>query len=214
MGSPISDKPTSKMDSLEETIIAVLLGLMTLITFANVVARYGFGSNILWALEATVFLFAWLVLLGASYGVKQTMHIGVDVLVKALPLALQKIVTVIAAIACIAFAVFMLIGSWDFWVPFVGPRAFFEVNDVPMPGFLQFFADWLNEGERYEKMPRFIPYVIMPLSMALLTYRFIEAGFQILTGKRDMLIAAHEAEELLEDVEREHQAQNAHNKSS
>ena len=58
------------IDSIEETLIALLLGVMTLITFANVIARYVFNSNILWALEATVFLFAWLVLLGASYAVK------------------------------------------------------------------------------------------------------------------------------------------------
>jgi C4-dicarboxylate transporter DctQ subunit len=44
---------------IEETLIAVLLGLMTLITFANVIARYVFNDNILWGLEATVFLFAW-----------------------------------------------------------------------------------------------------------------------------------------------------------
>ena len=49
---------------------------MTLITFANVVARYVFNSNILWALEGTVFLFAWLVLLGASYAVKIGAHIA------------------------------------------------------------------------------------------------------------------------------------------
>jgi hypothetical protein len=47
-------------------IIAMLLGLMTVVTFANVVARYAFNSNILWALELTSFLFAWLVLLGRS----------------------------------------------------------------------------------------------------------------------------------------------------
>ena len=35
------------VDTLEETIIAILLGLMTLVTFANVVARYVFNSNIL-----------------------------------------------------------------------------------------------------------------------------------------------------------------------
>ena len=59
-------------------MIAGLLGLMTLITFANVVARFVFNSNILWALELTVFLFAWLVLLGASYAVKTHAHLGVD----------------------------------------------------------------------------------------------------------------------------------------
>ena len=52
-------------DQLEESLIAILLALMTVITFANVIARYIFNDNILWALEATVFLFAWMVLLGA-----------------------------------------------------------------------------------------------------------------------------------------------------
>ena len=50
----------SFVDRIEETAIAVILGLMTIITFANVVARYVFNANILWALEVTVFLFAWL----------------------------------------------------------------------------------------------------------------------------------------------------------
>ena len=45
-------------DKIEETLIAVILGVMTLLTFANVVARYGFNSNIFYALEMTVFLFA------------------------------------------------------------------------------------------------------------------------------------------------------------
>ena len=69
---------TGLIDQIEETVIAALLGLMTLITFANVVARYVFNSNILWALELTVFMFGWLVLLGASYAVKKHAHLGVD----------------------------------------------------------------------------------------------------------------------------------------
>lgn len=48
----------SVVDQIEEKLIAVILGLMTALTFANVVARYAFDSNILWALEMTVFLFA------------------------------------------------------------------------------------------------------------------------------------------------------------
>ncbi len=43
------------VDVLEESAIALMLGLMTLITFFNVIARYVFNSNILWQLEATVF---------------------------------------------------------------------------------------------------------------------------------------------------------------
>ena len=187
------------VDRVEETVITVLLGFMTLLTFANVVARYVFNTNILWALEVTVFLFAWLVLLGASYAVKHSIHIGVDVMVRALPRGTQRMISLIAAAACILFALLMLKGAWDYWYPFATKRAFLETDDVPMPEFLQFLAVWLNEGERYEKLPRFIPYFVLPLSMALLTWRFVQAGWAILTGKRDLLIAGHEAEAALID---------------
>ena len=78
--TPSKHDKRSWSDSIEETLIAIFLGAMTLITFANVIARLR-DSNILWALEATVFLFAFLVLMGASYAVKHNFHIGVDVLV-------------------------------------------------------------------------------------------------------------------------------------
>ena len=188
------------VDTIEESIIAILLGAMTLITFANVVARYVFNDNILWALESTVFLFAWLVLLGASYGVKKTMHIGVDVVVKAVPASVAKVLTFLAWIACMAFTVLLLKGSWDYWSPFMGEQAWYETNDIPMPEFLQFMADSFNEGERYEKIPKFIPYFVLPLSMALLLYRFLQAGWYLFTGQQTMLIASHEAEEMLEDL--------------
>jgi C4-dicarboxylate transporter DctQ subunit len=70
------------IDTLEEQLMASILGLMTLITFSNVIARYVFNANILWALEVTVFLFAWLVILGASYTLKKSAHLGVDVVLQ------------------------------------------------------------------------------------------------------------------------------------
>ena len=188
------------IDSIEETFIAVTLGLMTLITFANVIARYVFNSNILWGLETTVFLFAWLVLIGASYGVKQTFHIGVDVVVNLLPPGPRRIVTLIAAGACLAFGLLLLKGAWDYWSPFVGKRAFYETEDIPVPFFLTWLKDVFNDGEAYEKLPRFIPYFALPLGMALLVFRLAQATWRIASGKQDLLIAGHEAEELMEEV--------------
>ena len=207
MSAGTSGQTKTRFDIFEETVIAVLLGLMTLITFANVVARYVLNSNILWALELTVFLFAWLVLIGVSYCAKHTLHIGVDVVVRALPKGPQKIVSLIAVAACLAFSILLLKGAWDYWSPFIGKRSFLETNDVPMPDFLQFLADWLNEGERYEKLPRFIPYFALPLGMALLTFRFVEAAWHIIAGRRDLVIAGHEAEELVEEASRAAEAE-------
>lgn len=191
------------IDGLEESLIALILGLMTLITFANVIARYVFNDNILWALEATVFLFAWLVLIGASYGVKHSLHLGVDILINAVSPSMRRVLAMLAIASCLAFSIIMLVGAWDYWWAFATTRAFYETDDVPMPEFLQFFADLVNEGERYEKMPRFIPYIVLPLSMALLTFRYLQAGYDVFTGRRDRVVAAHEAEDALEQLAKE-----------
>ncbi len=193
-------KPKSTIDNIEETFIAITLGLMTVITFANVIARYVLNTNILWGLEATVFLFAWLVLIGASYGVKQTFHIGVDVVLVMVPKPLRKILTLIACAVCVLFAALILKGAWDYWSPFIGKRAFYETDDLPVPFFLTWISDVFNDGEAYEKLPRFIPYAALPIGMALLLYRFIQATYYVITDQQVGIIASYEAEELMEEV--------------
>ena len=73
------------VNALEEGIIALLFAAMTLVTFTQVVARYVFNSGMVWALELAQYLFAWLVLLGMSYGVKVHAHLGVDAFVRLFP---------------------------------------------------------------------------------------------------------------------------------
>ena len=207
------------IDGIEETLIAVILGLMTIITFANVVARYGFNSNILWALEMTSFLFAWLVLLGASYCVKATAHLGVDAMLNMFGRGARRTLGIVAGCCCIVFAFLLLKGGWDYWSNFAGfpategrwfplgfeesfrDQGWYEVNDIDMPGWLNpWFAETFNEGEPYEKIPRLIPYVILPISMALLLLRFIQATLRIARGEQEMLIVSHEAEDAVEEA--------------
>ena len=197
------------VNNIEETLIAIILGLMTVITFANVIARYVFNANILWALETTVFLFAWLVLLGASYCVKTHAHLGVDVLLNAVSPPVRRMLAIFSVGACLAFSLLLLIGSWNYWAPFAAlPRldgsfddqAWYEVNDIPMIDFLRFIEASMNEGEAYEKLPRFIPYAALPIGLALMTFRFVQLAWQVFTGETDRLIASHEAEELVEEA--------------
>lgn len=188
------------INTLEETLIATILGLMTIITFANVIARYVFNDNILWALELTVFLFAWLVLLGMSYCVKITAHLGVDAVVVLLSPRARKIATLLAIAACLVFSVLLLKGAWDYWHKFATVASFLETNDVPMPDFLQFIAAYTNEGEAYEKIPRFIPYFALPLGVALLLFRFLQAGWRVLTDQQAMIIVSHEVEDAIDEA--------------
>jgi C4-dicarboxylate transporter DctQ subunit len=211
----------SRLDRIEENLIAFLLGVMTLLTFANVVARYVFNSNIFWALELTVFLFAWLVLLGASYAVKKTSHLGVDAIVNMLSGEKRRVLALVTAAVCILYAFLLLKGSWDYWAPYANlpptegrwfPTGFvdkfrgngwYETQDIPVPIFMRWLEDVFNAGAEYEKLPKVVPYLVMPLSMTLLLYRFIQAGIAVWKGKIDMMIVSHEAED---DVEQANKA--------
>ena len=199
-------------DRIEETLIAVILGVMTLLTFANVVARYGFNSNIFYALELTVFLFAWLVLLGASYAVKKTLHLGVDALVNTAPRQMRRGMGLFAVLICIAYSALLLKGAWDYWAPFANlpptegrwfptglvekfrGRGWYETKDIPVPFFLTWLEGVFNDGAEYEKLPKLVPYIILPISFALLLFRFVQAGLRMLRGQQELLIVSHEAE--------------------
>ena len=209
----------SLTDKVEETLIAAILGVMTLVTFANVVARYLFNSNILWALELTVFLFGWLVLLGASYAVKKQAHLGVDVILDMLAPPTRRVLALISVACCLLFSLLLLKGAWDYWSVFAElppttgrwfptgldwdarGQGWYEVQDIPMVAALRFLEDVLNYGESYEKIPRAIPYVILPVSMLLLVIRFAQAAVGIWRGDVDRLVASHEVEEDLAESE-------------
>lgn len=205
------------VNEIEETAIALILGLMTLITFTNVVLRYGFNTGLIWGLEMVSFLFAWLVLFGISYAVKVTAHLGVDAIINLLGKPMQRILALIAVAVCITYAFLLLKGAWDYWAPFAGldatsgrwfptgfansrDQAWYETNDIPLPELLRFLEGWMNQGEEYEKLPRFIPYAMLPIGAALLLLRFVQAGLRILRGTQDTLIVSHEAEDAVEDV--------------
>lgn len=206
--------------SFEETAIAVLLGLMTLVTFINVVLRYGFDTGLIWGLELVSFLFAWLVLFGISYAVKVTAHLGVDAVINGVKPNYKKILGLVSAALCIAYAFLLFKGAWDYWANFANLpqttgkwfptgfeemkrtsyRAWYTVIDLPFPEWLRWIEPLMNEGEEYEKLPRFIPYFMLPFGMALLLFRFVQAAIRIIRGDTDRLIVSHEAEDAVDDV--------------
>ena len=208
------------VNELEETAIAVLLGLMVTITFINVVLRYGFNTGLIWGLEMTSFLFAWLVLFGVSYAVKVTAHLGVDAILNVVSPTARRVLCIVAALVCVAYGALLMKGAWDYWANFANLpqttgrwfptgleemgrtsyRGWYETVDIPFPEFLRWIEPIMNEGEEYEKLPRFIPYAILPFGMALLLFRFIQVAVRIWNGTARQLIVSHEAEDEIDAV--------------
>lgn len=180
----------------EEVIIATLLAGMTIVTFTQVVLRYVFNSGILWGLEASIYMFAWLVLLGMSYGVKVSTHIGVDLVVKALPRGPQRVIGAVAVAACIVYAVVMLWGSYtncamlsDLWRDLFDSRAC---------GYIDALVRLNTYGEDIH-LPRWLMTIMLPVGFALLAFRLIEVLLGILSGRRMGFDLGDEVKDALKD---------------
>ena len=69
----------------EEIVAGVFMVVMSVATFANVLARYFFNSPIQWAEELARYSFIWVVFMGAVVCTKRKRHIAIDILPHALP---------------------------------------------------------------------------------------------------------------------------------
>ena len=161
------------INSLEESIIAILLASMTLLVFIEVVLRFGFGKGMMWAQELTLTISAWMVLFGVSYGIKVGSHIGVDALVKIMPPTIRRIISGIAVIACLTYCGLFVNGAWVYLskMHLIG----IELEDMPIP--------------------KWIAHSILLIGMILIAIRLLILLWNICIGTTDGFKLADEAKE-------------------
>lgn len=160
---------------LDEWLIALLLAAMTLLTFTQVVLRYVFNSGFTWAQELTTILFAFMIFIGISYGVRVGAHIGVDALVKLFTPKVRRIVSIIAVLFCLVYAGMVIYGSFQYVMKM--RKIGIELEDLPIP-------IWAVRA-------------ILPVGFLLLVLQFLPVLTNLLRGKSDHLHLADEVAEAL-----------------
>ncbi|MGR4000882.1 MAG: TRAP transporter small permease [Alphaproteobacteria bacterium] len=169
---------------VEETCISLLLAAMVIISFTQVVARYVFNSGWIPALELTSTLFAWMILLGMSYGVRVGAHLGVDALIRLLPHRLFRLASIASALICVFWALLLFETIWF--------TSLFGMEE--RGGALEYVRRIYDIELEMEDLPvqRWIAYTILPLGLLLFAFRSLEAIWQIIKGNRVSIIASHE----------------------
>jgi C4-dicarboxylate transporter DctQ subunit len=160
---------------LDEWLIALMLAAMTLVTFMQVVLRYIFNSGFTWALQLNTVLFAVMIFIGISYGVRVGAHIGVDAVVKLLPPKPRRITSILAVLLCLLYAGIVIYGSMIYVLKMKSVGI--EMDDLPL-------KIWIARA-------------ILPIGFTLLALRFLPVLFNLVTGKSDRLHLADEVEEAL-----------------
>jgi C4-dicarboxylate transporter DctQ subunit len=192
------------MERAEENMLVLILTAIMLVSFGQVIARYGFNTGWSAALEFNTTAFSWLILLGMGYGIKIGLHLGVDILLNAVPNKVTKILSLVGALAALFYGIILLDSIWLRWLD-LGTNAkggaisywlkMYKINigaeELRYPEYLQQVFDMQPRVHRWLLM------LVLPVGLAMLAYRSLQAFWAILTNKRAMLISGHEAEELV-----------------
>jgi C4-dicarboxylate transporter DctQ subunit len=168
-------------DKTEEILIFILIGLASFLIFQEVVLRYVFHTGWSGSYEITIFALIWCTFIGASLGIKQNIHIGVDVLVLKFKPKHQRIIVTVAIVLCCIFGVVVAIKGFEF-SKFIS-RSHLLSRDL--------------------RIPMEIGYLAIPVGGVLICLRFIERLVYVLKGELFEIDRMHE----LSDEEREKLAQ-------
>ncbi len=200
----LEKKWPERVANAEENILVIIITAIMLVSFGQVVARYGFNSGWTAALEFNTLAFSWLILLGMSYGIKNGVHIGVDILLNAVSKPITRIMALFGALASMFYGLILLDSTWlhllgvdvrggaiEYWAKMF--KIGIGVEELRYPQIMQDVFDLKP------RVHRWLVLVVLPISLALLVYRSGQAFVDIYTGKRRMLISGHEGQELVEE---------------
>lgn len=92
---------------IEETVAIILLGFMVVIMGLQIFMRYVLSNSLSWPEEVTRYLFIWFVFLGISYGIKNNVHIKVDIIESLFPKT-RPFLMVIQDILFLTFCIYLI----------------------------------------------------------------------------------------------------------
>jgi C4-dicarboxylate transporter, DctQ subunit len=164
-------------DKTEEVLVVILIGIASYLTFQEVILRYVFNTGWGGSYEITIMALIWCTFIGASLGIKENIHIGVDVLVLKFGPKTQRILMITATLLCVLFGVVVAIKGFAF-AKFIS-RSHLLSRDL--------------------RIPMEIGYLAVPVGGVLVCLRFVERLTYVIQGKSFEIDRMHE----LTDEEKE-----------
>ncbi|MBK1723197.1 TRAP transporter small permease [Thiocystis violacea] len=171
------------LNQIEEAVISLLLVGITLLVFFEVILRFVFNTGLTWGQEATLYLSAWFVLFGVSYGLKVGAHIGVDAFVQLFSPLGQRLISAIAILLSLVYCGLFIQGAWVYLGKM--KRIGIDLEDIPI-------QTWIAQS-------------ILLLGLVMLSIRLLGLFWAVITGKATGFLRNDEAKEsmhLAEEIKR------------
>jgi TRAP-type C4-dicarboxylate transport system permease small subunit len=103
-----------RANRLLENVTIGLFGVLCIVVFGEVVARYLFNHPFFWSDEVTVYVFTWVAFLGSALALRDNRHIGISFFVERLPRGAQGVLGIFADAIVLAFLGLFLVQSVKF----------------------------------------------------------------------------------------------------
>src|SRR5258706_10329349 len=95
-----------------EIVMVICMVVMLVMVFGNVVLRLFFNTGIDLSEEMPRFAFVWMTFLGAVVGMRRRAHLGVDMLVQALPVMGRRVCWGICQAVMLVCCLYIVYGTW------------------------------------------------------------------------------------------------------
>jgi TRAP-type transport system small permease protein len=95
-----------------EVVMVLCLAVMLIMVFGNVILRLFFNTGIDLSEEIPRFAFVWMTFLGAIVGMRRRAHLGVDILVQALPVLGRKVCWGLSQAVMLVCCIYIVYGTW------------------------------------------------------------------------------------------------------
>ncbi|WP_117192370.1 TRAP transporter small permease [Rhizobium terrae] len=100
---------------------------MTLIVGWQVFGRYVLNDSPSWSEPLSLYLMSWFIMLGAAVGVRESVHLGLDIVRHVMPPVIQKTMDLVSLGLIVLFGIGMAyystllaIGTWSATIPVLG----------------------------------------------------------------------------------------------
>ncbi|WP_181872901.1 TRAP transporter small permease [Billgrantia montanilacus] len=112
MSNKIQRNPMFYIDLLLKSCLVAMMIAIASLTFYQVVMRYGFNKSSSWSEEAIRFIFIWCSFLAIAMGVREKIHIGINIVVELFNKKVQLFIEIIGHLAIMAFSGHLIYYGW------------------------------------------------------------------------------------------------------
>jgi C4-dicarboxylate transporter DctQ subunit len=169
-------------DKLEEILIVILISIASYLSFQEIILRSVFNTGWSGSYEITIMALIWCTFIGVSLGIKENVHIGVDLLVNKFPPKLKMVFVYLSIACCLAFGIIIAWQGYSFTMFIAKSKLLSRDLRIPM--------EWA--------------YMSVPVCGGLITLRFVERLVYVIQGKTfehdKMHELSHEEKKLMAEM--------------